>query len=273
MPHDDHAFLSWASQQFQQEDATPTASVDDCPSSDDLLDARLGRLAIERAHELIQHTLDCPLCAEIWRLADSSFIEELKGGEDFTESSPASAVACPDTGQAFDPQRTGGGASLSLREFKPDHQSNSDAPSDVESEASPAPAKNWIRWGWIGVTAAAAIALVVVLRPKAPESERILRGGPGSASQRLGEEHRFDQGSFRWPKQDNAHSYRLEVLEESLKPLFRVSNLTHAEYKATAEQLEALRSLKAFYWSVATIDKEGQSSASPTFRASMASPK
>lgn len=255
------AFMDWATQQFQQKDAVPTARVDDFPTSDEILDARLGRLPMERVQEIIQQTLECPLCAELWRLAVPSFIEDIQRSEELALSSLTKSVA---------QQEKGGAALLSLREF----EARNEQPQQNDSKAPSSSSQNArIRWSWIGATAAVAIALVIVLQPRAPDSQRTLRGGSGSASQRLGKEFRVENGIFRWPSQAKAARYRLEVFDESLQPIFRVSKLTRPSYETTPAQRVALEKVAGFYWSVTIIDDQGTSSTSPTFRGSMAPPQ
>ncbi len=216
----------------------------DCPSAEQLWQAVAGELEPEVFRRIVEHTADCPACAEDFRLTRAMVDQS---GASKKRAEPSVGEVVPFARQAA--TRTSSTRTSSTR-----------------------------RWA-SGLAIAAALILVVLnWRTQAPvetptdpiyrsasTEELVSELADGAVLPR-------DQARLLWSGPEGAR-YHLVVTTEELEPVFESRNLSRSEVTIPADQLAGLADGTVLIWQVEAVLEGGERLSSVGFRAELASPE
>lgn len=124
------------------------------------------------------------------------------------------------------------------------------------------------RWSTIAALVVAAIAIPWVLFEREVDGPPALRDAGGATIESAIPEDVTlprEEAVLRWTAVPDAASYDVEVVTESLEPVFDARGLTTNELTLPAEALGGIAPGERILWRVEAVRPDGSRSASPTF--------
>jgi hypothetical protein len=149
------------------------------------------------------------------------------------------------------------------------------APAAVEStepslgpDASARDRRGASPWTWMGLAAAAVLAVALGVRVWQPEVPTVARSDEeGVVHSLLDESAPLSRNSFvlRWSGAPEGSRYRVSLTTEDLRPIARAEDLAAPEYRVDPESLSDVPRGTRLLWRIETALPDGELVPSPTF--------
>jgi hypothetical protein len=208
-----------------------------CPGKDAIIRFFEGRGSEKNRSEILSHVLACPECLAVFEAA-----EEIRSGSEAI----LRALDGADLGSPKARGRLRRQAADELRALRQKRRSGR---------------RTAIRWAGIpaaGAALALLCALILVPRLSTPARDDVERNASPLELRLL--QPRGGTGSlpltFRWAPAPEARSYRLEIYDRTLEPVFRSGELGAEELTLAANTSLSLRAGETYFWKVAAFLKD-----------------